>query len=109
MVRRRTKKKSRVGEWKGVEEVEWVRWKNMGLRHVKIPCGKVNCTKCPHGPYWYLVIWRGGKPSQWYIGRYLFSNRLRRFPDREMQVKQIVEQAGYVVPPDEYQYMPETK
>lgn len=26
-----------------------------------IKCGKKNCTKCPHGPYWYAYIRKKGK------------------------------------------------
>src|ERR1051325_465098 len=28
-------------------------------RREEVRCGKANCTRCPHGPYWY-AYWRGG-------------------------------------------------
>jgi len=35
-------------------------------------CGKKTCTRCPHGPYWYMIIHRrdGKKPTK-YIGKEL--------------------------------------
>ena len=34
----------------------------------KVPCGKENCSTCPHGPYEYRV-YRVGKDLKWeYIG-----------------------------------------
>ena len=36
-----------------------------GARVVKkVPCGKDNCSTCPHGPYLYLV-WREGDSLNW--------------------------------------------
>lgn len=38
----------------------------------RIDCGKDNCTKCPHGPYWYqLMRTRHGKKITRYIGKEL--------------------------------------
>lgn len=35
-------------------------------------CKKDNCTKCPHGPYWYAVVKMGrGKPATRYMGKEL--------------------------------------
>lgn len=35
-------------------------------------CGKPNCTRCPHGPYWYAKINIGkGNPIIRYIGKNL--------------------------------------
>lgn len=35
-----------------------------------VPCGKKNCTRCPHGPYWYVKIsLRSGRMVQRYIGK----------------------------------------
>jgi len=39
--------------------LEWVR------------CGRKNCTRCPHGPYWYVYGRRKGKPFCRYIGKAL--------------------------------------
>jgi hypothetical protein len=34
-----------------------------------VKCGKGNCNKCPHGPYWYLKIKLGtGKTVKKYLG-----------------------------------------
>lgn len=35
-----------------------------------VTCGKSNCGRCPHGPYWYLVVRlrRGGSVRR-YIGK----------------------------------------
>ena len=35
-----------------------------------ITCGKANCGKCPHGPYWYVTIaLRNGKQIKRYLGK----------------------------------------
>lgn len=35
-------------------------------------CGKPNCGRCPHGPYWYrLMKSRRGRPFLKYIGKEL--------------------------------------
>lgn len=37
---------------------------------LKIACGKRNCSRCPHGPYWYAFIHlRNGKVVRRYIGK----------------------------------------
>jgi hypothetical protein len=41
------------------------------FRCVKIKCGKKRCRKCPHGPYWYMHWWEGGKMHEKYIGKEL--------------------------------------
>ena len=34
-------------------------------------CGKPNCHRCPHGPYWYRLVYRGpgGTPRWRYAGK----------------------------------------
>lgn len=34
-------------------------------------CGKSNCKRCPHGPYWYRLVYRGpgGTPRWRYAGK----------------------------------------
>ncbi len=32
-------------------------------------CGKPNCSKCPHGPYWYVAHRIGEKMTDCYIGK----------------------------------------
>jgi hypothetical protein len=37
-----------------------------------IHCGREKCSKCPHGPYWYVVIQPGtGKTITRYVGKRL--------------------------------------
>ncbi len=48
-----------------------------GVRYEKrlITCGRENCTKCPHGPYWYaLVLIKGNKRITRYVGKTLKRN-----------------------------------
>lgn len=36
----------------------------------RVVCSKKNCARCPHGPYWYMVLrLRSGKQIQKYIGK----------------------------------------
>jgi hypothetical protein len=38
----------------------------------EVRCGKPQCTKCPHGPYWYMIMHlRTGKAVTKYIGKAL--------------------------------------
>lgn len=96
-----------VPEWAGVKEIAWHRHKNMALRLVRLPCGKSNCGCCPHGPYWYLVIWRGSRPMQWYIGVKLFGARIKRFPDREALIVRIVNECKIDVSAEQRDYIPD--
>lgn len=34
-----------------------------------IRCGKRNCGRCPHGPYWYAFWSEGGRTRSRYIGK----------------------------------------
>jgi hypothetical protein len=36
-----------------------------------IKCGKRNCGKCPHGPYWYVRYWIGRRCKKIYVGKEL--------------------------------------
>lgn len=42
-----------------------------------IVCGKVGCTKCPHGPYWYVRWKQGDRIVTRYIGKVLRLIRCR--------------------------------
>lgn len=55
--------------WRGCEDL--ARYKGRGFTLIlrKVACGKPNCTKCPHGPYWYYCYARRGKPVTVYVGR----------------------------------------
>lgn len=39
------------------------------LRQRAVKCGKTNCTRCPHGPYWYAYWWEKGKRKSRYLGK----------------------------------------
>ncbi len=41
------------------------------FRYETVRCGKENCTRCPHGPYWYAYWKEGGRTRSRYIGRSL--------------------------------------
>ena len=38
-------------------------------REQLIRCGKENCTRCPHGPYWYAYWNEDGRRRSSYLGR----------------------------------------
>jgi hypothetical protein len=41
------------------------------FRQESVRCGRANCTRCPHGPYWY-AYWRDrGRLRSRYIGKQL--------------------------------------
>ena len=39
------------------------------LRAQQVRCGKPNCTRCPHGPYWYAYWTEGGRRRSRYVGK----------------------------------------
>lgn len=41
------------------------------FRYETVRCGKTNCTRCPHGPYWYAYWKENGRTRSRYIGRVL--------------------------------------
>jgi len=43
----------------------------VSMRQQMVRCGKVGCTKCPHGPYWYAYWTQDGKRRSRYVGRLL--------------------------------------
>jgi len=40
-------------------------------RQEHVRCGRANCTRCPHGPYWYAYWREGGRLRSRYIGKQL--------------------------------------
>lgn len=47
-----------------------------------VHCKKPNCTKCPHGPYWYALISIGrGRPATRYIGKALTGDAHKYYLD----------------------------
>lgn len=80
-------------KWKGVQDIAYVRFAGYFLRLVRLPCGKRNCTKCPHGPYWYFGYTRRRRVKQIYLGKSLLGEKTLRHPDileivREAQKQQ---------------------
>jgi len=41
----------------------------VSLRRQWVRCGKENCTRCPHGPYWYAYWREGGRRRSRYVGK----------------------------------------
>jgi hypothetical protein len=39
------------------------------LRRRAVKCGKKNCTRCPHGPYWYAYWTEDGQRRSRYVGK----------------------------------------
>lgn len=58
-----------------MKRVEVQRIRDGGVTYVQylVPCGKRNCTKCPHGPYWYAFLWHRGRVRERYVGKDLVS------------------------------------
>ncbi len=44
---------------------------SLTFRYETVRCGKANCTRCPHGPYWYVYWKEGGRTRSRYVGRSL--------------------------------------
>ncbi len=44
---------------------------SLTFRYETVRCGKKNCTRCPHGPYWYVYWKEGGRTRSRYVGRTL--------------------------------------
>ncbi len=41
----------------------------VALRRQMVRCGKANCTRCPHGPYWYAYWREDGRRRSRYLGK----------------------------------------
>ena len=39
------------------------------FRQQLVKCGKENCTRCPHGPYWYAYWNEDGRRRSSYLGK----------------------------------------
>ncbi len=44
---------------------------SLTFRYETVRCGKENCSRCPHGPYWYAYWKENGRTRSRYIGRTL--------------------------------------
>jgi hypothetical protein len=42
---------------------------NVRIRPQFVRCGKENCTRCPHGPYWYAYWTENGRRRSRYVGK----------------------------------------
>ncbi|MCB2223891.1 MAG: hypothetical protein KQH83_06905 [Actinobacteria bacterium] len=51
---------------------------NVRLREQWIRCGKDNCTRCPHGPYWYAYWTEDGRRRSRYVGKLAEDDLLNR-------------------------------
>ena len=40
-------------------------------RQEHVRCGRANCTRCPHGPYWYAYWREDGRTRSRYVGKEL--------------------------------------
>ena len=50
-------------------------------RQEPVRCGRDNCTRCPHGPYWYAYWREGGRLRSRYIGKNLPDSERGRSED----------------------------
>jgi hypothetical protein len=39
------------------------------FRQERVRCGRPNCTRCPHGPYWYAYWREDGRLRSRYVGK----------------------------------------
>ncbi len=58
---------------------------SLTFRYETVRCGKANCTRCPHGPYWYAYWKEGGRTRSRYVGRSL--------PDKAREVYEAKQRA----------------
>jgi hypothetical protein len=42
---------------------------NVRIRPQYVRCGKDNCRRCPHGPYWYAYWTEDGRRRSRYVGK----------------------------------------
>jgi len=45
-----------------------------------VKCGKANCGKCPHGPYWFAYSRRAAFLKKTYVGKWLPEEVRRHAP-----------------------------
>lgn len=81
-------------KWKGVRELAVIREQKYFLRLVMLTCGKRNCTKCPHGPYWYFGYSHRRRVRQIYLGKTLLGERTLRHPAILAMVRTVTKERG---------------
>lgn len=86
-----------VKKWGGTKEVVTIRYSKFFLRLVYLPCGRGNCTKCPHGPYWYFGYCHQRKVRQIYLGKTLLGEKALRHPEILEVVGEVQRQMGVPV------------
>jgi hypothetical protein len=59
---------------------------SLTLRYETVRCGKANCTRCPHGPYWYAYWKEDGRTRSRYVGRTL-PQRVRDVYEQKQRAK----------------------
>lgn len=52
------------------------------FRYETVRCGKENCSRCPHGPYWYAYWKEAGRTRSRYIGRSLPAPALQSYEEK---------------------------
>lgn len=52
------------------------------FRYETVRCGKENCSRCPHGPYWYAYWKENGRTRSRYIGRTLPAAARQSYEDK---------------------------
>ena len=52
------------------------------FRYETVRCGKENCSRCPHGPYWYAYWKENGRTRSRYIGRLLPAMARQSYEDK---------------------------
>ncbi|MCL4490108.1 MAG: hypothetical protein M1570_18545 [Chloroflexi bacterium] len=60
---------------------------SLTLRYETVRCGKPNCTRCPHGPYWYAYWKENGRTRSRYVGRTL-PRKARDVYEKKLRTKQ---------------------
>lgn len=60
---------------------------SLTLRYETVRCGKPNCTRCPHGPYWYAYWKENGRTRSRYVGRAL-PRKARDVYEKKLKAKQ---------------------
>ena len=56
------------------------------FRYETVRCGKPNCTRCPHGPYWYAYWKENGRTRSRYVGSSL-PQRAKDVHERKQRAK----------------------
>lgn len=59
-----------------------------------------------HGPYWYLLRYRGRFAKQWLIGRRIFAKKLQAHSDKALVVVGVLRGLGLRLPPEDFEWEP---